>query len=92
MNNTITHSNQYRPNTINSSILFNQKFNKPTYKKSNNRTHSPIIHNTRPRHAQALLTAILELLRVEATAVGLEKEAILLTHSILKRNYIQRRS
>lgn len=92
MNNTTTYSSQHISNTINSNTLFNQKFNKPTYRRPRTSIYNPFTHKARSLKAQSLLEAILALLQYEAKTVGMEKEAIQLTHNILKRNYIQRRS
>lgn len=101
MNNTISssHNQQY---TTNSSHLFNKSlFHKNITRKNTNNRKVTNRHNQlkyqhftqqRTPEKQLLLEAILGLLRREATKVGLEKEAIHLTHKLLKTNYLQQRS
>jgi hypothetical protein len=69
------------------------------FNKSPNKQYKPkeVLHNlfpnkTRTLKAQETLEAILALLQFEASKVGLATKASILTHNILKRNYLQRRS
>lgn len=71
------------------SLFHHEYFNQQSSRKS-------FIYNQfndkRPANKQLLLEAVLALIGKEASQVGLEKEATVLTHSILKRNYLQCRS
>lgn len=101
MNITTNHniSNNLRPN--NKSFFNKNLFHKNITRRNTNNHKASNRHNSikyqhftsqRSPEKQLLLEAILGLLRREATKVGLEKEAIHLTHKLLKRNYLQQRS
>ncbi len=93
MNNNTTYSNYNQIYTTNSS-LFNKKHFTRNHKVNNRHKSIKYQHFTSQRspEKQLLLEAILGLLRREATKVGLEKEAIHLTHKLVKTNYLQQRS
>lgn len=94
-----SNNNHLRPNNESffNKNLFHKNItrrNTSDHKSSNRHNSIKYQHFTSQRSPEKrlLLEAILGLLRREATKVGLEKEAIHLTHKLLKRNYLQQRS